>query len=87
MLITQEEPSGKIYWAIGTEEYFANGDPGHLRKALRGCLSLGSPRLRAASAEASLRTNWVAALPHTLWPGLLNSLPEASGETHWGLFV
>lgn len=63
MLITQEEPSGKIYWAIGTKEYFANGDPGHLRKALHDCLSLGSSRLWAASAEASLCANWVAMLP------------------------
>lgn len=27
MLVAQEKPLGKIYWAIGTQEYFAKGDP------------------------------------------------------------
>lgn len=33
VLIPQEKPLGKIYGAIGTQEYFASGDPGHLRSA------------------------------------------------------
>lgn len=74
VLITQEKPLGKIYWAIGTQEYFANGAPGYLPHPLHCCLFLESPGLWGCVCRSSL----VSLGGHSpSMPGLLNSLAEA----------
>lgn len=75
-LIAQAKPSGKIYWAMGSQEYFANGDPGHLPCApVRGGPILESWRLPGSVCRSFPFHSLGGRGPSV--PGLLNSSAEA----------